>query len=74
MAGIFINFKRCHLQTKNMEKLIFVNKKSNDPKIGCISPFNFVKFLERNINIEEELKEFEMEFERDKVVLCVKIQ
>jgi hypothetical protein len=26
LAGILTNFKRCRLQTKNLEKLIFVNK------------------------------------------------
>jgi len=27
LVGILTNFMRCHLQTKNLEKLIFVNKK-----------------------------------------------
>jgi len=26
LVGIFTNFKRCRLQTKNLKKLIFVNK------------------------------------------------
>jgi len=36
LARILTNFKRCHLQTKNLKKLIFVNKNwPNDPIIGC---------------------------------------
>jgi hypothetical protein len=45
-------------------ELIFVNKKFNDPKIRCISSSNFVEFLERDVDLEEELEEFE----RDEVV------
>jgi hypothetical protein len=56
------------LQTKNINKLIFFNKKSNDPKIGCIYSTNFVEFLERDIDIKEELEKFEREFERGEVV------
>jgi hypothetical protein len=68
LAGILINFKRCHLQTKNIKKLIFVNKKFNDPKIRCIFPSNFVEFLEKDIDLKEELEEFEREFEKDEIV------
>ncbi len=37
-------------------------------RIGCRSPFNLVKFLERDIDLEEKLKEFESDFEKDEVV------
>jgi hypothetical protein len=56
------------LQTKNIKKLIFVNKKFNDPKIRCIFPSNFVEFLEKDIDLKEELEEFEREFEKDEIV------
>ncbi len=69
MVGILINLRRCHLQTKNLEKLILVNKnKPNDPKIGYNSPSNLMKFLGKDVDLEEELKKFETEFERDEVV------
>jgi hypothetical protein len=42
LVGILTNFRRCHLQTENLEKLIFVNKNwPNDPKIGCKSHLNY---------------------------------
>jgi hypothetical protein len=57
LVGILTNLRRCHLQTKCLEKLIFVNKNQpNDPRIGCKSPFNLLEFLERDINLEEDLK------------------
>jgi len=55
LVGIIINLRTCHLQTKKF-KLIFVNKIwFNDPKIGCKSPSNLLDFLERDINVAEEL-------------------
>jgi hypothetical protein len=49
------NFRRCHLQTENLKKLIFVNKNwPNDLRIGCKSPSNFIKFLEMDIDLKEE--------------------
>jgi hypothetical protein len=68
LVGILTNFRRCCLQTKKLEKLIFVNKNwSNDPRIGYKSPSNLLEFLERDMNLEEELEKFEGEFERDEV-------
>jgi len=40
----------------------------NDPRIGCSSPSNLLEFLERDIDLEVELKEFKGEIERDEVV------
>jgi hypothetical protein len=69
LVGILTNLRKCRLQIENLEKLIFVNKNwPNDPRIGCKSPSNLVEFLEKNVDLEEELKEFEGEFERDEVV------
>ncbi len=69
MAGILTNLRRCHLQTENLEKLIFVNKNwPNDLKIGCKSPSNLVEFLEKDVDLKEQLEKFEGEFEKDEVV------
>ncbi len=66
MVGILTNLKRCRLQTKYLEKLIFVNKNwPNDSRIGCKPPSNLLEFLERDMDLEEE---FEGEFEKDEVV------
>jgi len=57
------------LQTKNLKKLIFVNKNwPNDPRIGCNSPSNLMEFLEKDVNLEQELEKLEVEFERDEIV------
>ncbi len=49
--------------------MIFVNKNwPNDPRIGFKSPFNLVEFLEKDVNLEERLKKFEDEFEKDEIV------
>ncbi len=69
LAGILTNLRRCHLQTENLEKLIFFNKNwPNDLKIGCKSPSSLMKFLEKDVDLEEQLEEFEGEFETDEIV------
>jgi len=40
----------------------------NDPKIGCKSPSNLLQFLERDMDLQEELGKFEREFERVEVI------
>jgi hypothetical protein len=53
----------------NFFKYIFFNKNwLNDLRIICKSPSNLVEFLERDIDLEEKLKEFEGDFERDEVI------
>ncbi len=45
------------LQSKNLDKLIFVSKNwPNDPRIGCKSPFSLANFIENDLNLEDELK------------------
>jgi hypothetical protein len=40
--------------------LLFVNKNwLNDPRTSCKSPSNLVEFLQKGVDLEEELKEFE---------------
>jgi hypothetical protein len=54
------------LQTENLKKIIFVNKNwLNDLRIGCKSLSNLITFLERDINLGEELKKIEDDFEKD---------
>jgi hypothetical protein len=69
LVGILISLKRCHLQSKKLEILIFVNKNwPNDHKIGCKSPSSLVDLIETDLNLEEEFEKFERAFERDEVV------
>jgi hypothetical protein len=69
LVGIFIDFRKCHLQTIFLKKLIFVNKNwTNDHGVRYKFPFNLVEFFERHIDLREELKEFEGEMEKDEVV------
>jgi len=56
LARIFTNLKRCCLQTKKILKMIFVNNNwFNDPRIGCKSPSNLLEFLQRDMDLKEEL-------------------
>ncbi len=71
MAKILTNSRRCHLQTYNLEKLIFVDKNwPNDPKIRCKSPSNLLEFLERDIDLEEELEKFGRILKGMKLLKC----
>jgi hypothetical protein len=40
----------------------------NDLRVGCKFASNLIKFFERDIDLEEELEEFEGDFEKDEVV------
>jgi hypothetical protein len=39
----------------------------NDLRVGCKSPLNLVELIEIDLNLEEELEEFQGTFERDKL-------
>jgi hypothetical protein len=66
LVGILTSFKRCCLQSKNLDNLIFVNKNwPNDPMIGCKSRFNLVELIGIDVDLEEEFEEFEGTFKRD---------
>ncbi len=55
---------KCCLHIENLEKLIFVNKNwPNDSRIDCKFPFNLLEFFEKDVDLEQELKEFKSEFE-----------
>ncbi len=69
LARILSILKRCHLQSKNLEKLIFMSQNwPNDPWLRCKTPSNFVEFIKKDKIIEEELEEFEGEFKREEIV------
>ncbi len=57
------------MQSEILDKLIFVSQNwPNDPKVGCNMSSTLVKFIEKNEIVEEELEEFEGEFEREEIV------
>jgi len=69
LAKIFINLKRYHLQSNNLDKLILVNKNwPNDLRVGYKSPSSLIEFIEMDANLEEELEEFEKVSENDEIV------
>jgi hypothetical protein len=71
LVKILTNFRRCRLQIYNLDKLIFVNKNwPNDPKIRCKFPFNLLEFLERDIDLEEELEKFGRILKGMKLLKC----
>jgi len=43
---------------KKFKEVDFCQKKHwlNDPKMGCKSPFNLFKFMERDVDLEGELE------------------
>ncbi len=64
MVGILNNLRRC-LQTEDLNKLIFGNKNwLNDSRIGCKSSSNLI-YLEKDINLEEELEKIKDDFKKD---------
>ncbi len=69
LTCIFTNLNRCCLQSNNLEKMIFVSKNwPSDPKVGCKSPSNLVELIQRDLDFEDELEEFEGSFEWDEIV------
>jgi hypothetical protein len=66
LVGIFTNLRRCHLQSNNLNKIIFVSKNwPSDPRVGCSSLFSLIQLIETEW---EELKQYEGEFEWDELL------
>jgi hypothetical protein len=64
LACILTNLRKCLLQSKNLNKLNFVNKNwPNDARVGCKSPSDLLKFIEMDEQLEKKLQEFEGESE-----------
>jgi hypothetical protein len=54
---------------KNLEKIIFVNKKwPSDLRDGCKLHSNLAKLIQTYLGFEEELKKIEGSFEREEIV------
>jgi hypothetical protein len=69
LVGIFTNFKRCHLLSNNLNKIIFVSKNwPSDPRVGCSSPSSLIELIEADVTLEEELEQYEGEFEQDELL------
>jgi hypothetical protein len=46
LVGILTSFRRCRLQSKNLDKSIFVSQNwPNDPRVGCNMPSILVEFI-----------------------------
>ncbi len=69
MVGILTNLRRCRLQLNNLDKIIFISKNQlNDPRVDCNSPSSLIEFIEANVALEEELKQYESEFKQDELL------
>ncbi len=69
MVEILTNLKRCHLQLDNLNKIIFFSKKwPSDPRVGCSSTYSLIELIEANLALEEELEQYEGEFEQDELL------
>lgn len=63
LIGILTTFFKSHLQMTNLEKLIFVNKNwLTDPRVACKWASNLVKFIKKDLELEDELEQFEDSF------------
>jgi hypothetical protein len=48
----------------NLEKLIYVNKNwLTNPRVACKSASNLVEFIKKDLELEDELEQFEDSFE-----------
>ncbi len=69
MAEIFPNLRRCHLQSNNLDKTIFVHTNlPNDPRVCCSSPSSLIQLIEADFALEKELEQYEGEFELDELL------
>jgi hypothetical protein len=58
--------KKCQLQLNNLDKLTIVIKKIlDDLGMDYSSPFTLIELIVGDATLEEELKQYEGEFERD---------
>ncbi len=69
LARILTSLRRYQLQSKKLDKLIFVSQYwPNEFRVGCNMPSTLVDLIEKDEIVEEELEEFEGEFEREEIV------
>ncbi len=61
---ILTHLRRCCLQSYNFDKIIFVSKNlPNYFRVGCNSPSSLIKLIEVDLALNEELEQYESEFE-----------
>jgi len=64
LANIRTNLKKCCFQSNNLKFLIFVNKSwPNDATMGCKARNNSIKLINFELDLVQELDEFESSFE-----------
>jgi hypothetical protein len=69
LVKIFINLRRCCLQSHNFKKFIFVTMNwPSDLKVGCKSSSSLIKFIKMDVDLEKELEKFESVLERNDIV------
>ncbi len=71
LVGILTNLKRCHLQSNNLDKLIFVSKNwPNGPRVSCSSHINLIMLVEFH-GLRGIIRGVWGEFERNEILyLC----
>jgi len=67
LVGIVTNLKKCHLQSDNLNKIIFLLVKIDLVILGwvCSSRFSLIELIEANVALQEELEQYEDEFEQN---------
>jgi hypothetical protein len=61
LAGILTNLKKCCLQSKKLQKLIFVSKNwPSNPIDGCKPPSSLVELIQIDLGFEKELKKLKV--------------
>jgi hypothetical protein len=64
LAIILTNLRRCCLQSNNLDEIIFVSKNwPSDTRVGCTSASSLIKLIEVDLALEEDLEQYESEFE-----------
>jgi hypothetical protein len=57
LVNIFAKKSKCHLQSRNLGKLICVNKNwPNDSKIGCKPPSNLMELIQTYLDFKGVLE------------------
>jgi len=64
LARIITNLRRRHLQLDHLDYIIFVSKNwHSDHRVDYSSPFSLIELIEVDLALEEELEQYEGEFE-----------
>jgi hypothetical protein len=63
LFGIITNLKGCHLESNNLDKIIFVSKNWPSDHRVDYSSISLIELIEVDIALEEILEQYEGEFE-----------